>query len=636
MNVVAQAARARVDALLSQLTLREKIGQMTQAETHSVTPDDVRRHALGSVISGGGGNPSPNSPATWRAMVEGLLEASRESRLGIPLLYGVDAVHGHNNVVGATIFPHNINLGAVGDAELVRRIGRATALETAATGVRWTFAPAVSVPLDVRWGRTYEGYGQDPDLVGRLAAALVEGLRGSDWSSPDAVLPSVKHYLADGAARHGTSRRWDRDALRSVADDPTLANARVDHSFLELLERGAWTIDQGDAEVDERTLREVHLAPYRAALDAGALNVMASYSSLNGHRLHGHAHLLDEVLKGELGFEGFVVSDWAAIDQLHPDYDVCVERSINAGIDMVMVPFDVVRFMDALEGAVERGAVPIERIDDAVRRILSVKARLGLFGEAADAARTPSLELVGHPDHRALAHEAARRSPVLLTNRSAALPLPPELPSLLVAGVGADDVGLQCGGWTISWMGSSGPITPGTTLLQGLRQLRPDAAITFDPDGRGTSRVAAGIVVLAEEPYAEGMGDRDRLALDPAELALLERVRARVETLVLVLYSGRPRPLGGALELADAIVCAFLPGSEGAGVAEPLVGASPFEARLRYRWPAADADLPLHPFGLPGSGPAAAFEIGHGLTTTPWPNADHADPLVSTPRRTTP
>ena len=447
----------RVDALLARMTLREKIGQMTQAEKNSATPDDVRAHALGSVLSGGGGNPEPNTPAAWRAMVLGFREAALESRLGIPLIYGVDAVHGHNNVVGATIFPHNVGLGAIGDADLVRRIARATAREVAATGVRWTFAPAVSVPVDVRWGRTYEGYGQDPDLVGRLAAAYVDGLRGIDWASPDALLPSVKHYLADGGARLGTSTRWDRAALKDLADDPTLANARLAADFLEVLDRGAWTIDQGDVDVDERTLREVFLAPYRAALAAGALNVMASYGSWHGRRMHEHRTLLTDVLKGELGFEGFVVSDWAGIDQLDPDLDACVERAINAGIDMVMVPFDWRRFMNALEAAVERGAVPLARVDDAVRRILTAKERLGLFDAAGDPDREPPLGDVGHPDHRRIAQEAARRSPVLLQNRGDALPLPPTLPALLVAGAAADDVGLQCGGWTISWMGAAGP-----------------------------------------------------------------------------------------------------------------------------------------------------------------------------------
>jgi beta-glucosidase len=339
--------------------------------------------------------------------------------------------------------------------------------------------------------------------------------------------------------------------------------------------------------------------------------------------MHAHRFLLTDVLKGELGFEGFVVSDWAAIDQLHDDLAVCVERSINAGIDMVMVPFDWRRFMDLLEAAVERGDVPLERVDDAVRRILTAKARLGLFDADPEPTPKAALERVGHADHRRLAHEAARRSALLLQNRGDALPLPPSLPTLLVAGAGADDVGLQCGGWTISWMGAAGAITPGTTLLQGLRRLLPETDIAFEPDGRGgrratAARASAGIVVLAEEPYAEGMGDRHELSLEPDELALVERVRARVDTLVLVLYAGRPRVLGDAVRLADAIVCAWLPGSEGAAVAEPIVGASAFEARLRLRWPAADADLPLHPFGPAGGGPAALFEIDHGLSTTPW------------------
>jgi beta-glucosidase len=619
----AASAGARADAraadLLERMTLREKIGQMTQAEKNSVTPDEVRRHGLGSVISGGGGNPEPNTPAAWRAMVLGYRAAALEGRLGIPLLYGVDAVHGHNNVVGATVFPHNIGLGAVGDPDLLRRIGRATAIEVAATGVRWNFAPAVSVPVDVRWGRTYEGYGQDPALVGRLAAAYVEGLGGGDWAAPDAVLPSVKHYLADGGARHGTSTRWDRAAVKSVADDPTLANANLAADFLEVLDQGAWTIDQGDVDVDERTLRDVFLAPYRPALAAGALNVMVSYGSWHGQRMHGHRYLLTDVLKGELGFEGFVVTDWAAIDQIDPDFDVCVERSINAGVDMVMVPFDHQRFMDALEAAVERGAVPEARIDDAVRRILATKVRLGLFDAAGDPDREPALSAVGHADHRRIAHEAARRSAVLLQNRGAALPLPPTLPTLLVAGAAADDVGLQCGGWTISWMGGAGPITPGTTLLQGLRRLRPDAAITFDPEGLGDERAPVGIVAIAEAPYAEGMGDRNDLDLPAADRALVERMRARVDTLVLVVYSGRPVVLGDAAQHADAIVAAWLPGSEGAAVAEPIVGASAFEAVLRYRWPATSADLPLHPFGAdPRSGPTPLFEIGHGLRTAPW------------------
>ncbi len=605
----------RVEALLAAMTLPEKIGQMTQPEKNSVTPDEVRRLGIGSVLSGGGGNPEPNTPAAWREMVLGFRRAASESRLGIPLLYGVDAVHGHNNVVGATVFPHNIGLGAAGDADLVRRIGRATAREVAATGVRWTFAPAVSVPVDVRWGRTYEGYGQDADLVGRLAAALVEGLLGDDEAAFDAVLPSVKHFVADGAARYGTSTRIDREALSRLTEDRTLALAHVDDGFMASLEHGAWTIDQGDARMDEGQLRDVFLAPYRQALAAGARNVMVSFSSWNGQRMHGHRYLITDVLKGELGFDGFVVSDWAGIDQLDDAFAVCVERAINAGIDMVMVPFDHRRFMDTLARAVASGAVPVARIDDAVRRILRTKASLGLFTASGDADRVPDLALVGHAEHRRLAEEAVRRSLVLLHDRRAALPLGADLARLLVVGAAADDVGLQCGGWTVTWMGAAGDITPGSTLLDGLRARRPATEIVFDPDGRGDERAPVGIVVVAEEPYAEGMGDRHDLELAAADHDLIARVRERVDTLVLVVYSGRPLVLGRALELADAVVAAWLPGSEGAAVADPLLGVSGFEGTLRFRWPATSADLPVHPFGRDGAHGVARFEIGHGLRT---------------------
>lgn len=624
-DVTAAEAAALAGSLLQRMTLREKIGQMTQVEKNSITPDEVRLHGIGSVLSGGGGNPVPNTPATWREMVMGFRRAAARSRLGVPLLYGSDAVHGHNNVVGATIFPHNVGLGAVDDVDLMRRIGRATALEAAATGVRWSFAPAVSIPLDVRWGRSYEGYGQDPELVSRLAVALIEGFRDGDWAAPKSVLPSVKHYLADGATRIGTSTRVDRASLTAADGDRTLANAGVDAGFLALLEAGAWTIDQGDALIDERLLRQVFLPPYRAAIQAGALTVMASYSSWQGLRMHAHRYLLTEVLKGELGFEGFVVTDWEAIDQIDDDYAACVERAINAGIDMVMVPFDYARFIDTLEAAVLSGAVPVERVDDAALRVLYVKARLGLLSGAGadDEQQLPDLRTVGHVDHRRIAHEAARRSLVLLQDRGDVLPLPPSTPRVLVAGAAADDVGVQCGGWTVSWMGAQGRITPGTTLLDGLRRLRPQTEMVVDPDGSGEDRAPVGIVVVAETPYAEGMGDRFDLRLSDADQALIGRVRTRVGTLVLVVYSGRPLVLGEALEKADAVVAAWLPGSEGAAVAEPILGVHPFEGALRYRWPAAVGDLPLHPFAGADDGGAARgalFDIGHGLRTRPWPD----------------
>ena len=605
-------ATTRADALLSRMTLREKIGQMTQVEKNSITPAEVREHAVGSVLSGGGGNPEPNTPESWKAMVTAFDAASRQSRLGIPMIYGVDAVHGHNNVVGATIFPHNIGLGAAGDADLVRRIGRVTAVEVAATGVRWDFAPAVSIPLDVRWGRTYEGYGQDTELVSRLAAAFVEGLRGDDWAAPDAVLPSVKHYAADGATRFGTSTRLQR--FQQV-NDRTMATAQVDEGFRRLVEAGAWRIDQGFAEGSDAWLREVVLPPYRACLDAGALNVMASYSAWNGTRMHEHRELLTDVLKGELGFEGFVVSDWEGIELLGPDYDAAVASSIDAGVDMYMVPFDYLRFMDTLERLVGGGRVSEARIDDAVRRILAVKVRMGLFDLGDE---RPSLDLVGAPEHRALARDAAAASQTLLKNDGELLPLQASGRTLLIAGRAADDVGLACGGWSISWMGSPGAITPGSTFMDGVRELAPDADVAYEPEGDGAARADVGVVVVAEEPYAEGLGDRYSVRLDDDHQALVKRVRARVDRLVVIIISGRPLVLGPALDAADAVVAAWLPGSESAGVADPLFGRTGYHAKLRFVWPASDDQLALHPFGGAMPSPDAGdpvWTIGHGLVT---------------------
>lgn len=610
-----QDAYRRADQLLAQMTLREKIAQMTQVEKNSITPDEVRELAIGSVLSGGGGNPEPNTPETWRSMVTSFIDASKRSRLGIPAIYGVDAVHGHNNVIGATVFPHNIGLGAAGDADLVRRIGRATALEVVATGVRWDFAPAVSIPLDARWGRTYEGYGQDTELVTELATALVEGLRGDDWSHADAVLPSVKHFAADGATRWGTSTRLDRMAIEM---DRTLANADVEEDVQRMKEQGVWQIDQGDAEGSDAWLREVVLPPYEACIEAGALTVMASYSAWNGVKMHAHKELLSDVLKGEFGFEGFVVSDWEGIELIDPDYDAAVEASINAGVDMYMVPFDYERFMDTLERHVHSGRVSLERVDDAVRRILAVKVRLGLLDEPS--APAPTLDVVGCAEHRALAREAVAASQVLLENDAGLLPLPTQGRSLLVAGAAADDVGLACGGWTISWMGDAGATTPGTTLLDGIRELAPAVPTVYEPEADGNATADVGIVVVHEEPYAEGMGDRSRIELDDDQQALVRRVRERVAELILIVVSGRPLPLGPAADLADAIVAAWLPGSEAAGMADPLFGRTAYAAKLRFHWPDSDAQLPLHPFGGATPSPEAgdpAYAIGHGLVTAP-------------------
>ncbi len=570
-------ARAFAADLVGRMTLAEKAGQMTQAEKNSITPDAVADFAIGSVLSGGGGNPDPNTPESWAGMVGGFLAGARRSRLGIPLLYGTDAVHGHSNVVGATIFPHNVGLGATGDAGLVERVYRATAVETAATGARWDFAPTVAVAIDPRWGRCYESFGDDPALVAELSAAAVRGLHGDRPDEPGAVLACLKHYVGDGGTTWGTAQRpewtrwWDGWGDR-------------------------WQIDQGDTRVDEETLRAVHLRPYGDGIAAGALSVMVSYSSWNGAKLHGHRYLLTDVLKGELGFAGFVVSDWMGIDQLDPDPYQCVVTAIDAGIDMVMVPILWQQFVDNLMKAVEKGDLAMDRVDDAVRRILTVKHALGLFDDPQPA--PPPIDSIGSADHRALAREAAAASAVLLHDRGGVLPIGSG--PVLVAGAGADDVGLQCGGWTVYWQGGAGPITPGTTILEGLRSNGLDVDHRPNGDFWDCPRARVGLAVVAEHPYAEGLGDRADLSLPDEDVRRVERLRERVDRLVLVVLSGRPLLLDAVAAHCDAIVAAWLPGTEGAGIADVLTGARPFRGRLPRPWP-----------GAAGS----AWERGHGLST---------------------
>ena len=596
----------RAADLLPHLTLAEKIGQMTQVEKNSIDLEDITKLGIGSLLSGGGGVPEPNTAAAWRKMIGEFQQKALASRLGIPLLYGVDAVHGHNNVHGATIFPHNIGLGATRNADLVRRIGRATAVELAATDIRWDFAPAVSIPQDIRWGRSYEGYSQDSKLVSELAVAYVQGLQGEDLAGETAVLPSVKHFIADAATTWGTSKRINREELAAVAVDETLANAHVS-DMQRAVALGAWQIDQGVTEIDEETLRAVHLPPYLAAIKAGALNIMVSYSSWGGLRMHAQKYLLTDVLKGEYGFSGFLVSDWEAVQQIDPDLKTSVVTSINAGLDMVMVPFHYHDFMATLTEAVESGDVPMSRIDDAVQRILMVKFAMGLFERPFT--QTP-LDLVGCAEHRALAGEAAQQSAVLLKNEGNLLPFPKTLPRLLVAGTPADDIGYQCGGWTISWMGAPGPITKGSTLLEGIREAAEDTAVIYDPASEQTTRAEVGLVVLAEEPYAEGMGDRFDLHLTPEQLALLDRVRQRVDKLVVLLFSGRPLIVTEPLAEWDAFIAAWLPGSEASALGEVLFGERPFTGKLSFHWPRSMNDIPL---GSTDAEPL--WPLGFGLST---------------------
>jgi beta-glucosidase len=574
----------RVADLLARMTLAEKVGQMTLVEKGSIVEEDITKRAIGGLLSGGGGYPEPNTAEAWAQMVDGFQTYALESRLGIPLIYGVDAVHGHNNVYGAVIFPHNIGLGAAGDPELMERIGRVTAAEMIATGIYWNYAPAVSVPQDARWGRTYEGYSENTELVSTLATAYLRGLQGESLAAPDTVLATPKHFIGDGGTTWGSSTS------------------------------PGYEIDQGVTEVDEATLRAVHLPPYVAAIEAGARSIMVSYSSWGGMKMHAQAYLITDVLKGDgadgLGFDGFVVSDWGAVDQITDDYYEAVVTAINAGIDMNMVPYEYGRFIDTLLDAVESGDVPRERIDDAVRRILTVKFEMGLFDHPFS--DESLLAEVGSEEHRALAREAVSKSLVLLKNDDDTLPLPKETRSIHVAGPGADDVGMQCGGWTIEWQGQTGDITPGTTILEGIEgAVSAETTVNYDPFGHFEEPADVCIAVVGEEPYAEGQGDSERLSLTITDKRMLRRLPDRCGRIVAVLISGRPLIVTDYLDGWDALVAAWLPGTEGQGVADALFGDVTFSGQLPYSWPRSVDQLPLS--ALQESGEEPLFPFGYGL-----------------------
>ncbi len=579
------------------MSLAEKIGQMTQVEVGSLRDGAIRALGIGSVLSGGGGNPTPNDPPTWAQMVRRVQSEALQSRLGIPLLYGVDAVHGHNNLRGATIFPHNVGLGATGDGDLVERVAGITARELLATNVHWTFAPALSVPQDIRWGRTYEAYGQDPTLVSSLGAACIRGLQNgaakSSSRSHRAVLAAPKHFVGDGGTTWGSAPHYSWIPKWWQSDVP-----------------GRWQLDQGDLHADEQIIRAIHLPPYQSAIAAGALSIMVSYSSWNGQKLHSHRYLVTEVLKGELGFEGFVVSDWLGVSQLHPDFEEAVCLAINAGMDMVMVPHEYRRFMMAVEAGHEAGVIPLSRIDDACRRILSVKSRLGLFDDPFG--EEDLLPEVGSTAHRGVAREAVQKSQVLLKNEGGALPLSRHIGQLVIAGEAADDIGLQCGGWTIEWQGGRGGSTVGTTLLNAVAAaVSPTTSVIYKPNGEFSEQEAAdvGIVVLSEQPYAEGEGDTDDLSLSADDVALVGLVRRRCKTLVLVIYSGRPLIIGEVLDSCDAIVASWLPGTEADGIADVLFGTEAFTGRLPLEWPRDMQQVRVRADTVP------LFPLGYGLST---------------------
>jgi beta-glucosidase len=593
--------RARAELLLARMTLDEKIGQMTQAERGAVTGDPtlIATWRLGSLLSGGGSTPTPNTPQAWANMVDAFQTQALRTRLGIPLIYGVDSVHGHGNLVGATVFPHNIGLGATRDPRLVERVEHVTAEETRATGPQWVFAPCVCVARDLRWGRTYESFGEDPSLVIKMETAIdgFQGPRARDLADRDRVLATAKHYAGDGDTEYGTGE-------------------------------GDYTIDQGITITNRRDFARIDLAPYVPAVRRHRVgSVMPSFSSVdwtedgvgNPIKMHANGQLITDVLKDQIGFGGFVISDWEGIHQIPGDYATQVRTGVNAGIDMFMEPFSYQAFEITLAAEVQAGRVSTARIDDAVRRILTRKFELGLF-EHPLTDRT-NLPQVGSAAHRALARTVVAESQVLLKNRGGVLPLSGH-ERIYVAGSNADDIGNQAGGWTVQWQGQSGDIIPGNTILEGIRQVAPDAQVTFSEDASApTAGNDVGVVVVGETPYAEGFGDvggplwQDNgvprppkdMRLSAADRTAVDRVCGTIDTCVVLVVAGRPLILTDQVGEIDALVASWLPGSQGEGVADVLFGHRAFTGRLPQTWPrtleqepinVGDRDYhPLYPFG---------------------------------------
>lgn len=583
------AEARRIAALVKQMTLDEKIGQMTQPDQQFLTdPADVERLFLGSLLSGGDSDPPTNSRADWRALYERLQNRALRTRLKIPLLYGVDAVHGHSNVLGAVIFPHNIGLGATRNAKLVEEIGRITAREIRATGINWTFAPCIAVPRDERWGRTYEGFAEDPVLVAELGAAAVRGLQAGGLQDPRGVLACAKHFAGDGGTAWGTGM--------PSGDAP---NKR-------------YPLDRGDTRGDEAALRRLFIDPYIPSIKSGVGSIMVTYNSWNGLKASGHRRLLTDILKKELGFEGFLISDYDAIDEIPGDYRTDVRESVNAGMDMFMVPQKYREFITTLKTLVEAGEVSMARIDDAVTRILRVKAAMGLLAPGWTVRVDPELERTfGSSQHRLVARRAVRESLVLLKNDAKTLPIA-GAKRIHVAGRNADDLGAQSGGWTITWQGKRGPVTTGTTILEAIRRAAgPKTQVTFAADGSGAAGADLAIVVVGEDPYAEFLGDREDLALTDADLKALALVKQAAVPVVTVVISGRPLILGSVLESSAAVVAAWLPGTEGDGVADVLFGRFPPTGKLPFTWPRSMDQIPIN---VGDSNYEPLFPYGFGLT----------------------
>jgi beta-glucosidase len=585
-----EATEARITALLSEMSVEEKVGQVIQTDTRKIEPEDLRAYPLGSILAGAGAgvHGDDRAPArSWLDLVRAFRAVSVETRPGhvpIPVIFGIDAVHGHNNIVGAVLYPHNIGLGAMHDAELVRRLAAATAEEVAVTGIEWTFAPTLANPRDTRWGRSYEGFSQDPDLIARYAGAYIEGLQGPahgrDILSSGHVAATAKHFLGDGGTSEGR--------------------------------------DEGDTQVGEAELVHLHAAGYAAAIDAGLLTVMASYSSWHGEKMHGNARLLTDVLKGRMGFDGFVIGDWNGHAQVPGCFRDHCARALNAGLDMFMAPLGWKELFRNTIADVKSGAIPMARLDDAVRRILRVKFKLGVFETSRPF--EGRMELIGSPAHRAIAREAVRKSLVLLKN-DGVLPIRANA-RVMVTGGAADEIGAQCGGWTISWQGAdtkNKDFPNGESVLAGIRSaVREGGGVLVDTiESEGIAKPDVAIVVYGEKPYAEMQGDLKiglynvRDALD--ELRQLRRLGIPV---VSVFLSGRPLWVNPEINASNAFVAAWLPGTEGGGIADVLIGTrdghmrTDFTGRLSFDWPAA---VLVPPIGKDSDKRQPLFGRGYGL-----------------------
>jgi beta-glucosidase len=578
----------QVRELLARLTVDEKIGQMTQPDQmYLESLDDLQKYHLGSLLSGGDSDPKTgNDLNSWTDMYDHYQARAVETKPRIPIIYGVDAVHGHNNVIGATVFPHNIGLGCTRNPELVEKAGRITAEEVRATGIQWAFAPCLAAPQDVRWGRTYEGFSESADVVKVLGPAAVRGLEGSSLDDPLSVVACAKHYAGDGGTVFGTG----------TPDGPGTMHA---------------PLDQGDTRLSDADFRRIHLQGYPPSVAEGVGTVMPSYSSWNGVKCSASYVLLTEILKEEMGFEGFVISDYAAQKELPGTYKQQIETTINAGMDMVMVPDNYVEFIRLLKELVAEKRVSMARIDDAVTRILRVKFALGLMDPRRSQLADRRLhQSFGSAEHRAVARQAVRESQVVLKNDRSVLPLAKNV-RLHVAGKNADNIGNQCGGWTIKWQGESGNVTTGgTTILAAMRKaVGSDSQVTYSLDGSGAQGATVGIAVIGETPYAEMMGDRHDLSLDPADVAVISNLKQAGIPVVVVIVSGRPLAIDEILPRADAVVAAWLPGTEGDGVADVLFGDYKPTGKLSFTWPSGSSSS----FHLGDPGYKELFPFGHGL-----------------------